>query len=124
MEVYVTDVEKGKLIFAANSDEFTLTPLFAGQITVELKSETTPITPNFELLSSLNMGEKAEVAGISQNCRGQQRRRLMDLGIVPGSEISAVMQSASKDPVGYRVMGTTIGIRRKQADLIFIHKKN
>lgn len=124
MEVYVTNVEKGKITFAANSDEFTLTPLFAAQITVELKSESTPITPNFELLSSLRIGEKAEVAGISQNCRGQQRRRLMDLGIVPGSEISAVIKSASNDPVGYRVMGTTIGIRRKQADLIFIHKEN
>lgn len=124
MEVYVTNVEKGKISFAANSDEFTLIPLFAAQITVELKSEYTPITPNFELLSNLKIGEKAEVAGISQNCRGQQRRRLMDLGIIPGSEISAVMKSASNDPVGYRVMGTTIGIRRKQADLIFIHKKN
>ncbi len=75
-------------------------------------------------LSSLRIGEKAEIAGISPNCRGQQRRRLMDLGIVPGSLISAEMKSASGDPVGYRVMGATIGIRKKQADLIFIHKKN
>ena len=44
----------------------------------------------------------------------------MDLGIVPGQQISAIIQSASGDPVGYRVMGTTIGIRNSQAEQIFI----
>jgi DtxR family Mn-dependent transcriptional regulator len=47
----------------------------------------------------------------------------MDLGIVPGSLVSAQMKSASGDPIGYRVMGTTIGIRKKQADMIFINRK-
>jgi len=77
-----------------------------------------------DVLSSLKIGEQAEVVGISPNCRGQQRRRLMDLGIVPGSNISAVMKSASGDPVGYRVMGTTIGIRKQHADQVFINLKN
>jgi DtxR family Mn-dependent transcriptional regulator len=48
----------------------------------------------------------------------------MDLGIVPGSRISAVMKSASGDPMGYRVMGTTIGIRKQHADFVFINRKN
>jgi len=77
----------------------------------------------YEKLSSLEMGEHAEVAGISSHCRGQQRRRLMDLGIIPGSDISAEIRSASGDPVGFRVMGTTIGIRKREADLIFIVRK-
>lgn len=124
MQVYVTDVDKGKITFVANGDECTLTPLFASRITVELLSGIVPLAPKYELLSSLAIGEKAEIFGISPNCRGQQRRRLMDLGVVSGSLVSAEMKSASGDPIGYRVMGATIGIRKSQADLIFVHKKN
>lgn len=124
MQVYVTDVTEHKITFAAEGDECTLTPLFASQITVEKLSGVQPKTSRPELLSELNIGDKAEIAGISANCRGQQRRRLMDLGIVPGSTVSVVMKSASGDPIGYRVMGTTIGIRKNQADLVFVKRKN
>ncbi len=122
MEVYVTDVKDNKITFAANGDELQLTPLFAKQITVEKLELSDVPKEKFDLLSSLNIGETATVMGISQNCLGQQRRRLMDLGIVPGSTISSKIKSASGDPVGYRVLGTTIGIRKKEADLIFINK--
>lgn len=123
MQVYVIKVSDNKITFAANGDECTLTPLFANHITVETITDQVIVTEKKDLLSSLGIGEEAQVAGISPNCRGQQRRRLMDLGIVPGSLISAVMKSASGDPVGYRVMGTTIGIRKDQADQVFIHNK-
>jgi DtxR family Mn-dependent transcriptional regulator len=124
MQVYVTDVTDKKITFVADGEECILTPLFAGYITVEEIATEMVQTPKHELLSSLKIGEQAEIVGISPNCRGQQRRRLMDLGIVSGSQISAVMKSASGDPVGYRVMGTTIGIRKQQADLVFINRKN
>lgn len=124
MQVYVTDVTDKKITFIANGEEIILTPLFAGYITIEKTSTETVQSKKHELLSSLNIGEQAEVLGISQNCRGSQRRRLMDLGIIPGSQISAIMKSASGDPVGYRVMGTTIGIRKQHADYVFINRKN
>ncbi len=122
MQVYITDVTESKITFVADGDECTLTPFFANQITIELLSSTVKVREKYELLSSLAVGEKGEIIGISPNCRGQQRRRMMDLGIVPGSEITAELKSASGDPVGYRVMGTTIGIRKMQADLVFIRK--
>lgn len=123
MQVYVTDAAENKIVFVADGDECTLTSLFASHITVELLEEEVPMKQKYEKLSSLEMGELAEVAGISSHCRGQQRRRLMDLGIIPGSDISAEIRSASGDPVGFRVMGTTIGIRKREADLIFIVRK-
>ena len=122
MQVYVTDVTNKKITFIAEGEERVLTPLFASYITVELAPVEADQKPKHELLSSLKIGEQAEVLAISPNCRGQQRRRLMDLGIIPGSRISAVMVSASGDPVGYRVMGTTIGIRKQHADQVFIDK--
>jgi DtxR family transcriptional regulator, Mn-dependent transcriptional regulator len=122
MQVYVTEVTDKKITFIADGEERILTPLFAGYITVVKISPEILKTKKHDLLSDLNLGEEAEVLEISPNCRGQQRRRLMDLGIVPGSRISAVMKSASGDPVGYRVMGTTIGIRKQHADQVFINK--
>jgi DtxR family Mn-dependent transcriptional regulator len=124
MQVYVTDVTDRKITFIAEGEECVLTPLFAGYITVEKTSAETIQAQKHELLSALKIGEKAEVIGISPNCRGSQRRRLMDFGIVPGSQISAVMKSASGDPVGYRVLGTTIGVRKQHADHVFINRIN
>ena len=124
MQVYVTDVSDKKITFIANGEECILTPHFANQITIERTSEDVLQSAKYDLLSTLEIGEQAEVKGISHNCRGQQRRRLMDLGIIPGSTIAAVIKSASGDPVGYRVMGTTIGIRKQHANYIFITRKN
>lgn len=124
MQVYVTDISEKKVAFVANGEECVLTPLFAGHITVEKLSNETDQVQKYDLLSDLKIGEEAEVIAVSPNCRGQQRRRLMDLGIITGSKISAVMKSASGDPMGYRVMGTTIGIRKQHADFIFIKRIN
>lgn len=122
MQVYVMDKTDGKITFAADGEECILTTLFAASITVEPLKSKEKIREKSELLSSLELGESAEITGISPNIRGQQRRRLMDLGIVPGAVIRAELESASKDPIGYRVLDTTVGIRRQQADLIFIKR--
>lgn len=123
MQVYILDKSEHKISFAANGTECVLTPLFASSITVEELPAETPVPQKYDLLSSLQLGEEAEVLGISPNCRGAQRRRLMDLGIVPGTKVKAGIRSASGDPVGYRVLGATIALRQKQADQIFIQKK-
>ncbi|MCB0153338.1 MAG: ferrous iron transport protein A [Anaerolineae bacterium] len=52
--------------------------------------------------------------------RGAERRRFMDLGILPGTVITAEMISPSGDPTAYRVRGAVIGLRREQANLIQI----
>ncbi len=121
LEIYLTDITDSKVTFVANGEEIVLTTLFASYLTVIEVAEKS-VVQETEMLSSLKVGEQAHVVGLSPHCRGQQRRRLMDFGIVPGSHISAVMKSASGDPVGYRVKGTTIGIRKQQADMVFISR--
>jgi DtxR family Mn-dependent transcriptional regulator len=66
------------------------------------------------------VGDKGIVLGISKRCRGQQRRRLMDLGIVPGTEIEAEMKSIGGDPVAYKIRGASIALRKTQADEIHL----
>jgi DtxR family Mn-dependent transcriptional regulator len=66
-------------------------------------------------LADLAPGDSGRVASIDLACRGAQRRRLLDLGVVPGTRITAVMRSAGGDPVAYDIRGALIGLRRQQA---------
>jgi DtxR family transcriptional regulator, Mn-dependent transcriptional regulator len=93
-------------------------------ITAETAVEDVKILEPQQSLSSLNIGEKGEVLGISRACRGAQRRRLMDLGIVPGTVISTAMESASGDPKAYTIRGAMIALRKDQADFIQIQPLN
>ena len=121
MQVYLLDVKEGKVTFAADGNECVLTPLFASAITVQPLPKAKPIQEGYQTLSELKPDETGTIVGISSYCRGLQRRRLMDFGIVPGNSITAELESASRDPIGYRILGTTIAIRKNQADLIFIN---
>lgn len=51
---------------------------------------------------------------------GQERRRLMDLGVLPGVEVTAESTSPLGDPTAYRVRGTVIALRRGQAQSIHV----
>ena len=55
-------------------------------------------------------------------CRGAERNRLLDLGLVPGSTIEMDFQSALKSPVAYRVRDSLIALRKEQTDHILIQK--
>lgn len=69
-------------------------------------------------LRDLKPGQQAKVVNISQGCQGAERRRFMDLGIVPGTIIEAEMTSPSGDPTAYNIRGAVIALRREQAQFI------
>ncbi len=74
------------------------------------------------LLSDLKTGQEAVVVSISKACRTSLRRRLMDLGILPGTVIRAELRGPAGDPVAYRVRGALIGLRGEQAKYIHINQ--
>jgi DtxR family transcriptional regulator, Mn-dependent transcriptional regulator len=69
-------------------------------------------------LSSLKSGQRAVVKNISSDCKGLERRRLLDLGFVPGSEVELAITGPFSDPKAYKVKGTVIALRKEQADCI------
>ncbi len=73
-----------------------------------------------ERLGALQPGKSAKVCAIAASCRGAERRRFMDLGILPGTIISAEMRSPSGDPTAYCIRGALIALRREQADQILV----
>ena len=85
-----------------------------------------PYTPTHRqaTLADLTLGQTGTVVSIDLECRGAQRRRLLDLGVVPGTRIAAVLRSAAGDPVAYDIRNALIGLRRQQAAWILIEPES
>jgi DtxR family Mn-dependent transcriptional regulator len=123
MMVYLTEKSQNRVRFWANGDEHLLAPLVAANISVmPLKRKTYQEDPKTAQLTILKPGEKGQVINISPRCRGPERRRMMDLGILPGTVITAEMRSPSGDPTAYRIRDALIGLRAEQAQLINIDR--
>lgn len=67
-------------------------------------------------LDKLGIGSSATVTGIRSE--HAERRRMLDLGILPGAKVENVMPSPLGDPVAYRIRGALVALRREQAALI------
>lgn len=73
-------------------------------------------------LSELTYGEEAEITGIDDGCKGEIRRRLLDLGFVRGTKISIQNISPLSNPVAYSLRNTLIALRNEQSELILIKR--
>lgn len=73
-------------------------------------------------LSELTYGEEAEILGIDESCKGEVRRRLLDLGFVRGTKITVQNISPLSNPVAYSLRNTLIALRNEQAACILINK--
>ena len=100
--------------------ERTLDNIVCRNVTVRMLPEGERADAPVATLADLSPGESAQVVGISPACQGSQRRRLLDLGVVRGTEIEAVFSSASGDPIAYSIRGALIALRREQATWIRI----
>jgi DtxR family Mn-dependent transcriptional regulator len=120
--VHVLERTPDRLRIEAEVLELTLTPVAAANLLVEPMGVVQAAGLSERRLSSLAIGEQATVVDLAAACRGVERRRLLDLGIVPGTVIRAELRSASGEPVAYRIRGAVIALRREQADLIHVHE--
>lgn len=124
-EVRLIESSPQRIRFWAGGDEHVLAPVVAANIAVEPKPEMPPqVEFQGDALSSLQPGQSGRVTQLSHRIRGAERRRLMDLGILPGTEISNEMSSMSGDPSAYRIRDAVIALRKTQADLIYITTLN
>lgn len=69
-------------------------------------------------LDGLPAGRQGSVIGLS--APEAQRRRLLELGFVPGGRVAALQESPWGDPVAYGVCGAVIALRRADARKISI----
>jgi ferrous iron transport protein A len=71
-------------------------------------------------LDKLSLNKRGQVAGFRSE--GEMRRRMIELGIIKGTEIECVGRSPSGDPSAYLVRGAVIAIRSKDAKNILLDK--
>jgi DtxR family Mn-dependent transcriptional regulator len=119
--VRVTEVNADRVRFWANGDEHLLAPIVAANISVAPLEKIEDIVEDSVdgiRLSMLEPGEAAEVLSISPASRGAERRRFLDLGILPGTKITAEFDSPSGNPAAYKIRGAVIALRESQAEHI------
>lgn len=122
MILYISGNDDKKVKFIANGEESILADALAENITV-VKINDSEHNNFRKRLSTLSPGQEAIITGISPNCRGLERRRMMDLGIVQGTGIKVLMKSPGGDPTAYEVLGAGIALRKNQAENIFVTEK-
>lgn len=120
MEVRVTDISPVGVRFLVQGTERSLDPIVAAGVTVEPAEDmVVPDAPPLTL-ADVKLGDTGIVDRIAPACQGPARRRLLDLGVVPGTGIRATLRGAGGDPTAYEIRGATIALRREQASWVEI----
>jgi DtxR family Mn-dependent transcriptional regulator len=120
--IHIIEKNEKRIIFHSEGEEFILAPIVANNITIsELLKEDISKESTFRL-SNLKENERAKIIGISRECRGEIRRRLLDLGFVINTKIEVDLTSPMSNPRAYLIRDTSIAIRNEQAKFILIKK--
>lgn len=69
-------------------------------------------------LNDLSLGDKCKVYSLTAD--GAIRRRLLDLGLINGTEIESISKSPSGNLVAYSIRGAVIAIRSEDASKIIV----
>ena len=76
-----------------------------------------------EAMSTINLREmKKNQSGTIKSVKvgGELGRRIREMGLVPGTEITIQGRAPLNDPVALRVMGGTLTLRNNEADYIVV----
>ena len=122
MRVRVNEAGPQRISFEADAEEHVLAPILAANLSVLPLPQDEEMQGPFDRLSTLEVGATARVVALSPVLRGPERRRMLDLGLIPGTEVTAEMRSPSGDPTGYRIRGAVIALRREQAEQVQIEQ--
>ncbi len=115
MQIEIVEAGERRLLIWDGERERALTPVVASNVFVaELPH---PVRPPIKL-SSLKPGESGRVVAL--RCEGFNRRRLLDLGLTPGTTVECAFPGPMGEPTAYRVRGALIALRREQGDEIEI----
>ncbi len=69
-------------------------------------------------LATLSIGDSGRVNAI--NIKGAMRRRLLDMGLIEGTEVKCILKSPGGDPAAYEIRGALIALRSDDAKDVII----
>ena len=70
-------------------------------------------------LADLAVGTAGRISSVELD--GLLRRRILDLGMVPGTQVECIRKGPVGDPIAFRVRNTTIALRSDDANLIKVY---
>lgn len=123
-QIIVIEANERRIRFTSEGEEVVLTPIVANNISVAEQSHSGVFKINTRRLTGLKLGEKSNIVGLSRECRGANRRRLLDLGFIPGTEVETCLSSPLGNPRAYLIKGASIALRKEQSDLVLIEMNN
>lgn len=69
-------------------------------------------------LTDLKVGQYAKVSKLTSD--GSIRRRLLDIGLIEGTDVRCVLKSPGRDPIAYQIRGAVIALRNEDSDKILV----
>lgn len=69
-------------------------------------------------LNFLPIGKKAKVKSLTSD--GNIRRRMLDIGLIPGTVVEAIQKSPSGDPTAYYIRGAVMALRSEETSKILV----
>jgi ferrous iron transport protein A len=114
LDVEVLEQEPGILRVRLDG---TVIPL-ASAAALHVSVVPTPVLP--VPMGELPVGSQARVVEIAGS--GKYQRRMLDMGFVPGAEVTTLRRAPLGDPIEYRIKGTAVALRAKDADSILVEE--
>lgn len=72
-------------------------------------------------LKEMQVGDQGRVQGYEEGGRGY-RRKLLSMGLTPGIEFQVVRVAPLGDPVEVRVRGTSVSLRKAEAEALQVER--
>lgn len=69
-------------------------------------------------LNMLEIGQRARV--IQVKGRGNSRKRLLDMGMVPGTVLSVTKKAPLGDPMDFKLKGYNLSLRKQEAEMVIV----
>lgn len=73
-----------------------------------------------QTLNTIPEGGKVRVSRLLSS--GSMRRRLLDIGLIEGTDVACLQKSPAGDPVAYLIRGAVIAIRSEDSAKILVDR--
>lgn len=76
------------------------------------------MNPPVQTLNAVPEGRRATVRALLST--GSMRRRLLDIGLIEGTDVECLQRSPAGDPVAYLIRGAVIALRSEDSSQIVV----
>ena len=118
MTIELNDISNDELLIVTDDGPKQIPKSVAVNLTVKPVDEEIP--KGVVKLTEIPIGGKCRVVKLSEKLIGPSRRRLLDLGVIPSTEIIVRFQNISGNPRAYEIKSTLIALRDDVAGLIYV----